>query len=73
MAGAFGLPRVGSTALRAGKSIERVSVTVPTNIATDITMALEAPVPRDTFPAIAVSEIQRVDMASVLPEVTWPE
>jgi len=50
-----------------------MSVTVPTRTATDMMIGLVAPVPRATLPAIDVSDIHRVDKASVDPDVTWPE
>ena len=41
--------------------------------ATEITACFVAPVPLDTLPAIAVSDIQTVDMASVAPDVVRAE
>jgi hypothetical protein len=70
---AFDFPRTESMPFTAGMSIDKMSVTVPTRTATDITMGLVAPVPRATLPAMDVSDIHRVDKESVIPEVTWPE
>jgi hypothetical protein len=73
IAGAFAIPREKSTLCKAGVSIDKMSVTVPTRTATDMMIGLVAPVPRATLPAIDVSDIHRVDKASVDPDVTWPE